>query len=333
MSTPNPLVPQGSIQQQSASRNRTRMLVFGVIAVHVVALGGLLFQGCSKPTDAGTTAGTETPGASAAPLGDAGLIATNDPFAVSPVATSTVPSIPVNNTAIPGAPSYAGQPGMAPAPTGAGQLPPAAGLGAPATPGYVPPAATSVPPTPDAGFAPAPAVVTPDMTSPLTASEGSDYVIKKGDTLGDVAKRNKVTLKALEAANPGLDSRKLKIGQKIKIPAGGKSAAAPASSGNGSPAAATEVGSYKVKKGDTLTSIAKKHSTTLKELRRLNGLKTDQIKIDQTLKVPVKAAPAPAPAPAPEPAPVVPPYVPPASTVPVTGNPGVVPGTLPPGRP
>lgn len=49
------------------------------------------------------------------------------------------------------------------------------------------------------------------------ASDGS-YVIKGGDTLGRIATQFGVSLSELQAANPGVDSRKLHVGQKIVIP-------------------------------------------------------------------------------------------------------------------
>jgi N-acetylmuramoyl-L-alanine amidase len=54
--------------------------------------------------------------------------------------------------------------------------------------------------------------------APGTLSEDGTYVIKGGDTLGKVATQFGVTLGELQAANPGVDSRKLKVGQKIVIP-------------------------------------------------------------------------------------------------------------------
>ena len=43
----------------------------------------------------------------------------------------------------------------------------------------------------------------------------------KGDTLSDIAKKNKVTLRALLAANPKIkNANKIRIGQKINLPDG-----------------------------------------------------------------------------------------------------------------
>lgn len=50
---------------------------------------------------------------------------------------------------------------------------------------------------------------------------------------------------------------------------------------------------YEVKRGDTLTRIARNHGTTPKAIRAANGLKTDRILAGQKLKVPEPTSPAP----------------------------------------
>lgn len=140
--------------------------------------------------------------------------------------------------------------------------------------------------------APPPVVVQPPVAQP-----GTEYVIVHGDTLAKIAKKNGVTLSALKAANPGVEPAKLKIGQKLTIPAGGT---APAANG-ASVAPDTGMGgeTYTVKSGDSLTKIAKAHGTTVKAIKAENNLNTDHIKVGQKLKIPAKAeAAAPAPAPA-----------------------------------
>jgi LysM repeat protein len=162
-------------------------------------------------------------------------------------------------------------------------------------PVMLPPAETNLPP-----------VVAPVVPE----ASGTEYVVVKGDTLGKIAKKNGVTLKMLEAANPGVVPTKLKVGQKLTLPAGGTAApAAPGVSagtdmtGGSSESAET----YVVKSGDTLTKIAKSHGTTVKAVESENNLSTTKIKVGQKLKIPaaagaVVAAPAPAPVEAPAPA-------------------------------
>jgi LysM repeat protein len=161
-----------------------------------------------------------------------------------------------------------------------------------------PPALTNPPPA----LTNPPPVVAP-VTPVVPEATGTEYVIVKGDTLGKIAKKNGVTLKALEAANPGVVPTKLKVGQKLTLPAGGAvvSAAAGTSAGTDMTGVSTGGGeTYVVKSGDTLTKIAKSHGTTVKAIESENNLSTTKIKVGQKLKIPVKAeAAAPAPAPAP----------------------------------
>lgn len=143
----------------------------------------------------------------------------------------------------------------------------------------------------------APVVVPP----PVYAVAGTEYVVVHGDTLGKIAKRHGLTLKALEAANPGVEPTKLKVGQKLSIPASSGGAAVPAMTG-GPASTGSSMGeeAYTVKSGDSLTKIAKAHGTTIKAIRAENNLTTDHIKVGQKLKIPARAeAVAPVPAPAP----------------------------------
>jgi LysM repeat protein len=132
----------------------------------------------------------------------------------------------------------------------------------------------------------------PDLTPP---SAGTDHVVVKGDSFYTLSKKYNVTMRAITDANPGVDSSKLKIGQKLKIPAASVASAtslahAPAGDGKGNGAEQT----YTVKSGDNLMKIAKAYSVSLKSLRSVNALKTDQIKVGQKLKIPSKTAPEPA---------------------------------------
>src|ERR1035437_10361594 len=145
-------------------------------------------------------------------------------------------------------------------------------------------------------------VVPPPMTNPPVVVVpppveigGSDYVVVAGDTLGKIAKAHGVSLKALEAANPRVDSKKLKLKQKLVIPASTKSAEAAPAATTGAVDAGGEA-LYTVKSGDTLQKIAKTHGTTAKAIQAANNLSTTKILVGHKLKVPAKAeAAAPAP--------------------------------------
>jgi len=188
---------------------------------------------------------------------------------------------------------------------------------------------TNPPPMIDTNPPPAmtnpPPVVTP-VAPVVPETSGTEYVIVKGDTLAKIAKNNHVSLKALEAANPNVQPTKLKVGQKLTIPAGG--AVAPATTGTSAGTGLTGGSSgggeiYVVKSNDTLTKIATSHGTTVKAIEAENNLSTTKIKVGQKLKIPAKAeaaAPAPAPAPVAMPAPAVAPATTPAPVGTPTGQ-------------
>ena len=201
-------------------------------------------------------------------------VETNNPPAFE---SSNTPAITESNTAAQtpagGATAAASQQPGQPAGQPSFQLPP-----------QQPQQQPQLPPTPEAG--------------------GSSYVVVQGDSLAKIAKAHGVTLKALEAANPGVDSKKLKIKQTLVIPPSTKSAetattgatagAAPAASPSGSEK------TYTVKSGDTLAKVAKKNGIKLKALRAANPkiATTDHIHVGDKLVIPSKgetAAPAAAP--------------------------------------
>ncbi|HUG38958.1 MAG TPA: D-alanyl-D-alanine carboxypeptidase/D-alanyl-D-alanine-endopeptidase [Longimicrobiales bacterium] len=96
------------------------------------------------------------------------------------------------------APAAAGEPTAAPEP--AGQLPRTA-------------AATQAAPDTSAALAPAP---TEAAASEVAAT--STYVVKSGDTLDAIARRNGISVVRLEAANPGVNPLRLMPGQELTIP-------------------------------------------------------------------------------------------------------------------
>jgi LysM repeat protein len=55
-------------------------------------------------------------------------------------------------------------------------------------------------------------------TGPVTAGP-DEYIIKAGDTFAKIARAQGVTLADVQTVNPGVDAGKLKVGQKIKLPA------------------------------------------------------------------------------------------------------------------
>ena len=205
----------------------------------------------------------------------------------------------------------AGDPGLPPTPPPLTNDTPVAPAQWPGPPGAnlaggnvpVPPPVPNIPPIPQP---------TIDPALPPAASV-TEHTVVKGDSFYTLGKQYKVGTKAIADANPNVDSTKLRLGQKLKIPApkaaaDGGAAVAPGSSSL-APAGASADTTYTVKSGDNLIKIAKAHGLTPKEVQRANGLRTTQIRVGQKLKIPGKtpaappepAAPPPGiPAPAPE---------------------------------
>lgn len=116
------------------------------------------------------------------------------------------------------------------------------------------------------------------------------YTVKYGDTLSALARHYGVTLNLIEQHNPGILKRYLKIGETVVIPAfretlpyqGG---AAPQTAAGGE---RPFIGTYTVKKGDTLWSLALSYSVDPLELARENGMELNKILPEgKQLKVPI----------------------------------------------
>jgi LysM repeat protein len=282
--SPNPLIPQGSLEKQtSKAKSNVKVAVYSIVAVHAVLIFGVLMQGgCKKDEPKPTTQDALT-------TPSAPMTSTNDGFygnpgdAGHPVATPTTPSAPVTGTT-----DQFGNPispvGTAPVTTPT----------APVTPGVAPTA---------------PTVVDTGMSAPAAPLEGAgsmqQYKVVKGDVAYTIAKKNKTTVAKLTAANPGVDIAKLKIGQTLNVPAAATAPSAPPATATAStvaaPAATGSTTTYEVKSGDTLYGISKKTGASVKAIRAANNLKVDRINVGQKLKIPVKASASAPAAPVSEP--------------------------------
>lgn len=107
-----------------------------------------------------------------------------------------------------------------------------------------------------------------------TGDDGNDnyYVVKSGDTLWSIARKFNVSIDDIKALN-NLSSNNLSIGMTLKIP--------PYSNKKNE-----ETNVYVVKSGDSLWSIARMFNSTVDEIKSLNGLKSNVLRIGQRLVVP-----------------------------------------------
>ena len=100
----------------------------------------------------------------------------------------------------------------------------------------------------------------------------NDYVVSAGDTLWAIARKFNVSVDDIKALN-NLSSNNLSIGMTLKIPLYSNKQN-------------EETNVYVVKSGDSLWSIARMFNSTVDEIKSLNGLKSNVLRIGQRLVVP-----------------------------------------------
>ena len=120
-------------------------------------------------------------------------------------------------------------------------------------------------------------------------AETKTHTVAKDELLGDIALKYLGSAKAWKKileANPGVDPKNLKVGQKLVIPASADKQADPTVAITGGER------SYTVKAGDTLYIIAKKElgsASRWKELEKLNGVSSNDLRIGKVIKLPAAA--------------------------------------------
>ena len=149
-------------------------------------------------------------------------------------------------------------------------------------------------------------VVIANLSSPRPAApakveaheaETTVYIVQRGDYLAKISKKYNITIASIKQLNPSIGEKNIvRVGQKIKLP--GKvdvgvqaepvkvptkvSAKKPYAPYSG----ATK--EYVVKSGDTLGGIAYSNGINIRQLKELNGLTSDSLKIGQKLKIPAE---------------------------------------------
>lgn len=129
----------------------------------------------------------------------------------------------------------------------------------------------------------------PIKTKEIKITKYRDYKIKRGDTISTVAKRYNKTSDELRVANGLKKGAILKLGKSLKIPyIQTKTVVVDDTPTKTVVKKSNKFIEYTIKKGDTIFTIARKHHTTIKEVREANNLKKGEIlKLDRVLKVPV----------------------------------------------
>jgi len=121
-----------------------------------------------------------------------------------------------------------------------------------------------------------------------STATGGAYVVRAGDTLWSIAARHGTTVNAVVQANGLANANRIYAGQRLIIPGSGSSVGASQTSSGGT---------YVVRRGDTLASIAYRHGTTVWTIANANGLANpNYIYPGQRLRIPGGGRAASAPA-------------------------------------
>ena len=138
---------------------------------------------------------------------------------------------------------------------------------------------------------------------PPPEPEYTVYIVQRGDYLAKISKKYNVTINSIKRLN-NLKDDNIRIGQKLKLPgkldvgeqkvpegAFAKDTKTTAKKPYAAYTGATK--EYVVKSGDTLGAIAYGNGINIRQLKELNGLTSDTLKVGQKLKIPAEKVVAP----------------------------------------
>lgn len=140
-------------------------------------------------------------------------------------------------------------------------------------------------------------------TLPPPEPEYTVYIVQRGDYLAKISKKYNITINSIKRLNNMKDDT-IRIGQKLKLP--GKvevgEQKVPEGAIKEAPKAAKKAYApytgatkeYVVKSGDTLGAIAYGNGINIRQLKELNNLESDVLKVGQKLKIPAEKVVAPA---------------------------------------
>ncbi len=132
-------------------------------------------------------------------------------------------------------------------------------------------------------------------SKPEAAEKTITHKIKKGESLITIAKNNNTTVEELMRIN-NIPNGKIRAGQELKIAqnssestksivAERQESKVDKKTNNSRPEAAEKTITHKIKKGESLITIAKNNNTTVEELMRINNIPNGKIRAGQELKI------------------------------------------------
>ncbi|OPY10141.1 MAG: Membrane-bound lytic murein transglycosylase D precursor [Syntrophus sp. PtaB.Bin001] len=120
-------------------------------------------------------------------------------------------------------------------------------------------------------------------------SASISYKIKRGESLNSIARKYKISPRMLRAYNNISSKQDLKAGRRLNIPIENTNKLTKRSlkfvNGDKDSKDGDNQISYKIKKGDSLASLAKKFGTSESEIRKLNNIKGRSLKLGKVIKI------------------------------------------------
>lgn len=124
-----------------------------------------------------------------------------------------------------------------------------------------------------AGIAPVASV-----TRAPASTAARTHRVRSGETMDQIARRYGVSVTAVRSANSGVDPRRMRVGQTLRIPSGSASTRTAA-------ARAPAVRYHQVARGENLTVIARRYGVSVRQIQAWNGMSGSRIQAGQRLRV------------------------------------------------
>jgi membrane-bound lytic murein transglycosylase D len=101
--------------------------------------------------------------------------------------------------------------------------------------------------------------------------------VRRGDTLSTIARRYGVSVKSIQQTNNMGRRTLIRVNQTLLVPTSAASRFADLGPGTATDAVPGEALSYRVRRGDTLYAIARRHDTTPRSIAHASGISVDKV--------------------------------------------------------